>query len=148
MDRTTLRLEPPVLYIKDTGTVKGRGVFALRDFSVGEIVEECPVILLDLPFAALPEALKRSVFNWRVLVGETNNSFAIALGFGSIYNHDNPAAMRYDADSNNFTLKFIAVRDIRVGDELTINYNSIGGGTYWHDDNWFERMKIKPITSS
>ncbi|MES2355907.1 MAG: SET domain-containing protein-lysine N-methyltransferase [Pseudomonadota bacterium] len=148
MSSVNFRLESRAVYVKDTGTVKGRGVFALRDFFVGEVVEECPVILFNLPFSALPEALKKSVFSWGVLVSAMKDSFALALGFGSLYNHDNPATMRYDADSNNLTLKFIAVRKIKAGEELTINYNAIGGGAYWHDDNWFERMKIQPITSS
>jgi hypothetical protein len=37
-------LKPPSVYVKDTGTAKGRGVFALRDFTAGEVIELCPVV--------------------------------------------------------------------------------------------------------
>ena len=41
---------PPDIYVKDTGTEKGRGAFAARRFDKGEVVEECPVIILYKPF--------------------------------------------------------------------------------------------------
>jgi tRNA-specific adenosine deaminase 3 len=46
------------VYIKDTGTIKGCGAFANRDFAEGEIVEQCPVIILLRPFEQLPPRLK------------------------------------------------------------------------------------------
>src|SRR5262249_11593788 len=105
------------------------------------------VILIRVPFVMLPVELQRVVFNWGVLA-KTEDAHACALGYGSIYNHDNPANMRYEADPKRLTLKYIAVRSIKAGEELTINYNAIGGGASWHDDNWFERMNIQPITNT
>ena len=102
------------------------------------------MILFQVPFAALPEELKKLVFNWGVLAN-TTDSQALALGFGSLHNHDNPSNMRYVADPENLTLQFFAVRDIKAGEELTINYNAIGGGACWSDNNWFERMNVEPI---
>ena len=131
----------PDVYIKDTGTQKGRGVFAAKNFKTGEIVEECPVVLFKAPFVPLDE-MKRVIFSWLALTKENGgNTFALALGCGSMYNHDNPANMKYEANAINQTLKFIAIREITAYEELTINYNALSGNTESSDDNWFDRMK-------
>jgi uncharacterized protein len=145
-------LESPRAYLQNTGTAKGRGVFAQCDFASGTIVEECPVILLSMAFGLLPPEVQKVVFNWGVLANadySTDCCTALALGYGSLYNHDNPANMRYVANPANGTLRFIAVRDIRAGEELTINYNAVGGDAIWNDDNWFDNiLKTKPIVST
>lgn len=138
---------PADVYVGDTGTPKGRGVFAGRNYEEGEIVEVCPVIIMEQPLNTLPEVLKTNVFNWGVLA-KTQTSFAIALGFGSMYNHDNPSNMRYEAKSEQRILVFSTVRPVLKGEELTINYNALGGGPIWDSDHWFEDSNIKPITRS
>ena len=139
-----MKLSPPTVCIKDTGTSKGLGVFAERDYKAGEVVEVCPVLVIEAPFSSLPGVVKTRVFNWDVLA-QVPGTQALALGYGSLYNHDNPANMRYEGDGEHSLLRFISVRDIYEGNELTVNYNAYGGGVEWHDDNWFERMNIKPI---
>jgi hypothetical protein len=138
------RIEIPRLSVQDTGTGRGRGVFAGRGFAAGEIVETAPVLLLKLPFDRLPELLKTYVFDWEMLAG-IPGTHAVALGFGSLYNHANPASMCYRADARACTILYVAARDIRAGEELTINYNAQGGVAEWHDDNWFERFDIALI---
>ena len=138
------RLEAPEVYIAETGTAKGRGVFARRAFAADELVEECPVIPITAQFHSFPRELQRIVFNWGVLARTTDGD-AIVLGYGSMYNHDNPANMRYEADAKSLTMKFIAVRPIQAGEELTINYNAFGGGPTWDSNHWFERMNVQPL---
>ena len=138
-------LTAPSVYVKDTGTVKGRGVFALRDFEAGEVVETCPVVLMRLPFGELPKELRERVFDWGALAGAPPGTHARAHGYGSLYNNANPANMRYEAFVAGDLLRFIAVRGISADEELTINYNARDGGAEWHDTNWFDRMNIKPI---
>ena len=144
--QSSRRIESPDVYLTDTGTAKGRGAFARREFAAGELVEECPVIPITVPSLMLPPEIQRIVFNWGVLTG-TLTGDGLVLGYGSMYNHDNPANMRYEADLQNLTLKFIAVRPIKAGEELTINYNAIGGGATWNenDNHWFQRMNVKPV---
>jgi len=137
---------PSGLRIDDTGTPKGRGVYAVVGFFKGELVEESPVVLLEGPYQTFPPELKTLVFNWGKLTG-SGKAQALALGYGSLFNHDNPANLRYSPDPENLTMRFYAVREILPGEELTINYNAVGGLAEWHDDNWFERMGIKPIFS-
>ena len=139
-----MKLSPPDAYIQDTKTAKGRGVFAARAYISGDVVEVCPVIVLRTPSWLLPKEIKTYVFDWATLANVPKTE-ALALGYGGMYNHDNPANMRYEADSQSSCLRFIAVRDINEGEELTVNYNACGGGAEWDNDNWFDRTKVKPI---
>ena len=41
------RIHPPDVYVADTLTGKGRGVFAGRDFREAEVVEVAPVIVIE-----------------------------------------------------------------------------------------------------
>ena len=138
---------PPQSSVRDTHTPKGRGVFVERFVRAGELVETAPVILLHVPYQTLPEEIKSYVFNWGKLCG-IGSANALALGYGSLFNHDNPANLRYEADPANLALRFIATRDITTGEELTINYNAPHGTDENNSANWFDRMNIKPIVSS
>ena len=139
-----MRIVPAEVYVDDTGTRKGRGVFAARAFAAGETVEVCPVIPFIEGPNTLPAELKRVIYNWGYLSGRPGPQ-GVALGYGSMYNHSNPANMRYQADLANVVLHFIAVRAIEPAEELTVNYNAHGGGPEWHDNAWFERMGVEPI---
>ncbi len=137
-------LNPPSVHIKDTGTAKGRGVFAARPFGAGEVVEVCPVVLLRKPYVVLYKELKTVVFHWEVPEGEAPTQ-ALALGYGSLYNHANPSNLRYETDRGADVIRFIAVRDIEAGEELTINYNADGGEPTSEDEWWFDEKKIKLV---
>ena len=138
---------PPAVYIKETGTPKGRGVFAGRAFKQGEVVEASPVVLFDpLTGGPLPPDIRRIVFGWGKLLQLDRARPAIVLGYGSIYNHSNPAGMRCEADPATSVLRFIAVRDIGADEELTINYNAIESGVSTVDV-WFDANGVKRIDS-
>jgi SET domain-containing protein len=141
---TAKTIESPALAVLDTGTAKGRGVFARRPFAAGEVVETAPVLVLKGDFDELPELLKTYVFDWETLTG-VPNAHAVALGYGSMYNHANPATMRYEADARRAVMRYVAARDIAPGEELTINYNGLGGVHESADNNWFERFDIALI---
>lgn len=146
-ENRTRRAQAPDVYVADTGTAKGRGVFARRAFAAGEVVEEAAVILFEEPLSSLPKGFEHFVFNWLV-PNNTTDRHALALGYGSLYNHANPANMRWQTDAGNLTIKFFAVRAIGPDEELTINYNAVGGGAEWPEDHWFERMKVTPIADA
>ena len=139
-----MHLTLPNVYIKDTGSAKGRGVYAARPLVDGELIEACPVVLFSGSFADIPDEIRKLLFNWGVLANQ-RNTHGLALGYGSLYNHDNPSNMRYEADPNLPLLRFIAVRAIEQDEELTVNYNAHGGGHVSEEDTWFTRMGIKPV---
>lgn len=140
----SLLIEAPDLCIRDTGTARGKGVFSKRAFAKGEVVEVAPVLVLKTDFDLLPKLLKTYVFDWDSLTGLAGR-YAVALGYGSMYNHSNPASLQYVADARHGVMRYVAARDIEAGEELTINYNAEGGVPEWDDDNWFERAEIDVI---
>ncbi len=70
---------------------------------------------------------------------------ALALGYGSLYNHSNPSNLRYEAGREAHVMRLIAVGDIAAGEELTINYNAGGGGAASEDDWWFKEKGIELV---
>lgn len=98
---------------------KGRGVYARRLIRKGEVLERVPVIVMSLDEYAKGIAetvLKDYCFQW----GE--GRVALALGYGSIYNHSYKPNARYD-DLGPMTKQFTTLRDIRPGEEISVNYN-------------------------
>jgi uncharacterized protein len=137
------RFQASLGYLADTGTPKGLGVFASRDIGVDEVVEVTPVIQLKSNYWDLHEQMQQRVYDWARLAGQ-NGVHALALGYGSMYNHENPANVRYSACYDGMAIAFVAARPIRMGEELTINYNDTGGGVASKEDNWFAATGIVP----
>jgi uncharacterized protein len=99
-------------------TVHGTGVFSVCDVEPGEIIERCPVLVLsrDDAFTLADTALGDYVYEWE-------DGCAVALGFGSLYNHSRTSNARYEMDYDLVEIDVVAVRSIRAGDEILINYN-------------------------
>jgi hypothetical protein len=135
---------PKKASVRDTGTRKGRGVFALCDIDAGEIVEVAPVILLQSSYEKLPGDCRKLVFNWKQIGGD-RPVMALGLGWSSLYNSSNPSNLIYQASVDHCAIIFTAVIAIRKGEELTINYDAEGGAEYSKKRHWFEREGIEPI---
>lgn len=108
-----------LLYVAESPG-KGRGVFTDSPLSKGDIIEVCPVILFDdWEEAQHIDATPLSHFYYRWTEGVN----ALALGYGSLYNHSYCPNAYYRRNYENQTLEFVALRDIRPGEEILINYN-------------------------
>lgn len=111
------------LYISLAG-VKGRAVFAARHFRKGDLIERCCIIELDRRdnhrFAG--NILERYVFLW----DKRKKSLALALGFGSLYNHSPEPNCSYSREIKRKILAFRARRDILPHEEITIHYGPAG----------------------
>lgn len=105
------------IVMKDTEKY-GRGIFAIRDIKQGEFIEEAPVIVIPIEEWKLmrKSILSNYVFRW----GEDK---ALALGYGSIYNHSYTPNARYLTNIENQSIDFYAREDIQEGEEITVNYN-------------------------
>jgi SET domain-containing protein len=109
----------PKIVVKDS-PAHGKGVFSIDIIISGEVIEECHFIHLSEPdFTKMDSSLKEYTFSWPLF---TNNSHAVVLGYGSIYNHrdDNNATWKTDLDKKCYT--FIAIKDIQPGEEIFTNY--------------------------
>ncbi|MCR9202474.1 MAG: SET domain-containing protein [Planctomycetaceae bacterium] len=98
---------------------KGRGVFACKFIPAGTEFEKVPVLVFpseEVLTGEVGDVLADYVFEWG------KGTVALALGFGSIYNHSYSPNARYD-DVGRMTKVYTALRDIQPGEEITINYN-------------------------
>jgi uncharacterized protein len=98
---------------------KGRGVFAREFIPSGTVFETVPLLVVparEILDNDQGDFLRAYVFEYR------KGTVALALGFGSLYNHSYDPNARYD-DAGRQVKQFSAVRDILPGEEITINYN-------------------------
>jgi SET domain-containing protein len=112
----------------------GRGVYAKCDIKKGEIIERCPIIEVSKHDTSnLKESILVTYFFY---FGKNKERIAIALGFGSIYNHTDKPNVIYKIKPKEKVIDFIALTDIKKDEELTFNY-------YNSKDKknplWFER---------
>ena len=115
---------------------KGRGVFARRSIVKGEVFETCPVLIL--PAGSLgndASGLGSYVFEWG------KGTLALAMGYGSLYNHSYRPNARYDDVRQGKA--FSALRDIELGEEITVNYNGDPGDS---TEVWFEVVEELGLT--
>src|SRR5436305_8428810 len=104
---------------------KGRGVFAASRFACGEIIETAPIILIPAeqwPHIE-PTVLALYIYNFGPTAEQEHA--AIALGYGSLYNHSYQPNAKYIKDWDRQLIHFVAVRDIAEGEEITLNYNGL-----------------------
>jgi SET domain-containing protein len=122
----------PILYIAPT-TDMGRGVFTSDDIKAGTIIEVAPVIVMDKEERILLDKtlLHDYIFEW----GGDKEQCCMALGYVPVYNHSYKSNCEYEMDFESELIQIKAVRFIKAGEELFINYN----GT-WNDEKpvWFD----------
>ena len=119
---------------------KGRGVFARKNFKKGEIIEVCPVIILSKKDTKNIDKTKLYdyYFEWDEKSGEN----AIVLGCGSMYNHSYESNATFKKDKAKKCFNFVAVKDIRRGEEITINYNGEASSKLvWFDKKPYVMLK-------
>ncbi len=121
----------PALFIADSD-LGGRGVFTSADILKDEAIELCPVIVMKV--GEIPILDKTTLYDYYFLWGDDNEQCVIALGYGSLYNHVAPSNADYGMDFDGQTIEIFAVRDIRAGEEITINYH---GDPYDESPTWF-----------
>jgi len=116
----------PYKIIVRESPIHGLGVFAKEVIGEGEMIEECPALLLPVPVGDL-------FLDYRFgypprLEDPTYQQHALPLGYGCIYNHADDHNASWVIDERKKTFKFIALRDIEAGEEICTNY---GGEKYW-----------------
>ena len=141
IDTTNIRALTPCLpdnlFVAKTPD-RGRAVFTSKLIPAGTVIEIAPMIVFNEKDRLLlnDTFLYEYYFEW----GKSGRKGALALGFGSLYNHSYEPNARYLPDFDLNILEFVAVRDIQPGEEICVNYNLDP------DDQtpvWWERDKIK-----
>ena len=135
------------VYISKSGIPDaGRGVYARRDIKKGEIVERCPII--EAPKHDMSNLKESILVAYFFYFGKNKERLAIALGFGSIYNHsDKPnvaykvynfASSAYKVKPREKVIDFIALDDIKKDKEITFNYSGHKNSKDKKRPLWFE----------
>ncbi|MCM3766301.1 SET domain-containing protein [Neobacillus niacini] len=99
----------------------GRGIFATRDIHNGELIHEAPVIVSpSKDYKYLKKTIMMEyVFWW----DPDHDECALALGYGSLFNHSYTPNAIFELNFENRTIDFYALIDIKAGEEIFINYN-------------------------
>lgn len=121
----------PFIYFKDSPK-GGRGIFTTEFIPVDTLIEICPVIVL--PEADLNIIHKTFLHDYYFLWNDQGTEAAIALGFGSLYNHSYTPNARYDTNRKDGSIDVYAVEDISAGAEIMFNYN---GDEFNREALWF-----------
>lgn len=117
-----MKIEPTnKIYLGDSSIDNaGRGVFASQDIKKDELIESCPIIYFtekDYAFA------KQTILLNYYFLNEEKNRSAIALGFGSLYNHSYRPNATYKKRLDDGLIDFVAINNISASEEITVNYN-------------------------
>lgn len=120
----------PFLYLAPSPR-GGRGVFTSEEIPTGTTIELSPVILLSAEDRKVIHTthLHDYYFQW------DGDRAAIALGYGSLYNHSDGANAEFELDYDFDQIRFVARKDIPAGTEITTNYRTGDPGMKL----WFEK---------
>ena len=94
-------------------------MFATRAFAKGEVIETCPTV--EVADADVSGRLNDYVFS-----SLKDGDVVLVLGHGMLYNHSPTPNVEY-VEGEPSTIMFRALRKVRPGDELTIDY----GEEWW-----------------
>ncbi len=122
----------PSLFIAPAGDM-GRGVFTSEKLKKNTIVEITPVLVMSSKERELIDRtlLQHYIFEW----GHDKKQCCMGMGYVSFYNHKYISNCEYEMDYDEEIIQIKALRTIKAGEELFINYN----GT-WNDSTplWFD----------
>ena len=114
-------VRPDGLYVGPS-RLGGRGLFAGSNIAAGELVTSASVLLIPPEQTAhVDEGLMRHyVFDWTPEAETTQ--YAVAFGEISFCNHSATPNCRFELDRERLCVRLYAARDIKAGEELTIDY--------------------------
>lgn len=112
----------------------GRGVFAKCDIKKGELIERCPVI--ELPQEDAANLTDSIIITYVYHLGKNKERALFPLGFGALYNHNYTPNAEYKGVLKEGFINFIAIKDIKKDEEITVNYNT--GDKKGQNPLWFE----------
>lgn len=123
-------LVPPSKCVLLKTQKKGWGVFAIEPIKEGEVIEECPLIVICDRKGFDPYLMADYRFNYPAGTGNDDWIYqVIVAGFGAMYNHsDNNNAVWYNHPSIEKVFVFKAIKDIPQGQEICTYY---GPQNYW-----------------
>ena len=106
---------------------KGKGAFAKKDIKKNIVIDVANVILI--PNKDYKKIKKTVLFDycyiWQDPKHKPGFENAITLSISQFINHSYEPNIRYLYDYKNKAIQFSAIREIKEGEELTVNYNGL-----------------------
>lgn len=117
------------IYLKSSelGGKYGRGVFANKNYEIGDIIELAPYI------EDSTNNFKGVIRDYMFSKNDDRIISVIAFGFASMYNHSDISNAEWKIDDNFVIIK--CVKPIKKDEEIFINY----GNQYWETRNNLEK---------
>jgi len=112
--------------------IHDRGILAKKTFYPGEVIEICPVLVIPKEEVANIDGtmLYDYYFTW------DEGAAGICLGLGSLYNHSYKPNAEYTKKFEDRTICIVCLKQIRQGEEITVNYN---GDSKSQNRVWFDK---------
>ena len=113
----------------------GKGIFTTANIKAKTIIEVSPVIVMSQKERELLDQtlLHDYIFEW----GDRKKQCCRAMGYVPIYNHSYNSNCEYEMEFELDVIRITAVKNIKKGEELFINYN----GTYNNSSPlWFDAI--------
>jgi uncharacterized protein len=96
-----------------------RCIEASADIEKGEVIEECPLIFIEK--SEWDDAEKTIVGSYKYAWDKERD--CLVLGYCGLINHSYTPNADYERDYKTDKMKYIAIKDIKAGEEIFINYN-------------------------
>ena len=136
--------------IKSNIPNSGRGVFASVDIKKDEIIEIAPILILEFSDFITQRVSRSDAMKSRAIIDTKWNKLfeyyfwmddyvALALGYGSLYNHSKDPNCQYELNRKEETITFTAIKDIKKDEEILFNYK---GSSSENAPLWFEHKKV------
>eukprot|EP00884_Botryococcus_braunii_P016137 jgi/Botrbrau1/3206/Bobra.37_2s0036.1 len=122
-------------FVRYTAESVARGVFSERPIRKGTLIETSHCILI--PKNEYQDHICHTILEHYVFSGKAGVKI-LALGLGSLFNHNSSPNVDYRLDQSNQLINFFAARDIACGEELCIFYGNV----------WFEQGEIISLGNS
>ncbi|MFX0082818.1 MAG: SET domain-containing protein [Candidatus Hodarchaeota archaeon] len=126
-----------LLEVKFISKKKGKGLFAKEFIPKGEIIDVAYIILIsNKDWNSIKNTiLSNYSFEWDDPKCKGEYDSAISLSVSQFINHSYEPNVKYTYDYKNKCIKYITLRDISKGEEITVNYN---GEPFNKTPVWFE----------
>lgn len=125
----------PGLYILPSKN-KGRGVFTAEALQPNDIIEICPII--KIPKQQKDIIHQTCLHDYYFIWEEEGFGACLALGYGSLYNHDPDPNATVILDYTDNTILIKALKAIPPNSEILIDYS---GGIKGSEGLWFHPVQ-------
>jgi len=114
-----------LIEVKYISLKKGKGLFAKQQIKKGKVINVANVLLIpNKDYELIDKTIVSNYcFMWENPKYKSEYKMALAMTNCQFMNHSYTPNVRYEYNYRNDSIKFIAIRDISKGEELTMNYN-------------------------